>query len=78
MTPEEIFKKTCATVDALSPENAEVVIELALRMQRMVKGAGSLGVLALSLCSSSITAGLALEQDRPRIVAAGPVNDPMH
>ena len=71
-TPVEILEAIGARVDALPPEDAEVVINLALRIQHIVKGAGTHGVLALSLCSASITAGLQLdaqkEDERSRIV----------
>ena len=74
-TPQEILERVGAAVDALDPANAEVVINLAIRMQHMVKDAGSLGVLAMSLCSASITAGLAIERDKRIVVAA---NDPRY
>lgn len=78
-SPVDVLNKVGAMVDALEPANAEVVINLAIRMQHMVKDAGSLGVLALSLCSASITAGLQVDAlKEKRIVVAGSSNDPRH
>jgi hypothetical protein len=57
-TPGEILEKVQARLDDLQPADAALVVALAGELQARVLQYDHLGLLAMSLCSARITAGI--------------------
>lgn len=57
-TPQEILEKIEAALDALQPADAAMVVALAGELQARVLQYDHIGLLAMSLCSARITAGI--------------------